>query len=75
MALGRDEIDNRFGHHDAAIEGPNPHDDVHKDVRALFVDLAEKLDVLLPDGRGKAVMFTELETASMWAHKTLAQRA
>lgn len=73
--LGKQEIVNRFGHHDAAIEGPNPNEEVHKDVRALFVDLATKLDVLLPEGRGKSVMFTELESASMWAHKTLAQRA
>lgn len=73
--LGREEIENRFGHHAAAIEGPNPNASVHADIRAAFVELAIKLDILLPEGRGKVVAFTELETASMWSHKALARRS
>jgi len=33
------------------------------------------LDQNLPDGRAKDVMHTQLETASMWAHKALAETA
>lgn len=69
------EIRQRFGHSAAAIEGPNPNEEIHAAIREKFVALAQDLDDLLPDGRGKSVMFTELETASMWAHKTLAARA
>lgn len=72
--LGEEEIRNRFGHHAASIEGPNPNEKTHETIRSEFVLLAKALDELLPDGRGKSVMFTELETASMWAHKTLAGR-
>lgn len=70
-----EEIENRFGHHPASIEGPNPRERAHQEIRLLFKELAFELDTLLPEGRGKSVMFTELETASMWAHKALAQRA
>lgn len=73
--LSHDDIQNRFGHSAASIEGPNPNEETHKMIRREFTALAAILDQLLPDGRGKSVMFTELETASMWAHKTLAQRA
>lgn len=68
------EITRRFGHHKASIEGPNPDEETHQRIRTWFMGLAEELDEILPDGRGKSVMFTELETASMWAHKTLAGR-
>lgn len=70
-----EEIQNRFGHTAASIEGPNPKEEIHAQIRSEFVLLARALEDLLPDGRGKSVAFTELETASMWAHKTLAQRA
>jgi hypothetical protein len=36
-----------------------------------FIDLAHYLDELLPDGRQKSIAFTELENASMRAHKSL----
>jgi hypothetical protein len=37
-----------------------------------FIDLARYLDKTLPDGRQKSIAFTELENASMRAHKSLA---
>lgn len=71
MALGREEIENRFGHHAASLESPvKPHD--HAALRRDFVAFAEHLDRRLPDGRAKSVAFTQLEDASMWAHKALA---
>lgn len=72
--LSDDDIQMRFGAHNATMEGPNPNEEIHKYIRREFVNMAMRLDEILPKGRGKSVMFTELETASMWAHKTLAGR-
>lgn len=71
--LTEEEIENRFGMHKATIEGPNPSAVLHRNTRRDFVLLADILNVRLPDGREKDVMFEHLETASMWAHKTLAK--
>jgi hypothetical protein len=73
--LNPQEIENRFGFHKATIEGPNATLPRHKELRLLFRALAERLDEVLPDGRAKAVAFTELENASMWAHKAVAEQA
>lgn len=75
MALGKNEIEHRFGFHKATIEGDNATLPKHRDVRVVFRDFAEFLDGVLPDGRAKNVMFTELENASMWAHKAIAEHA
>ncbi len=73
VSVGKFEIESRFGHHAASVEGPNPSAQLHADIRFEFVRLAGILDAVLPAGRAKTVAFTELETASMWAHKTLAE--
>jgi hypothetical protein len=73
--LGAEEIEHRFGFHKATIEGPNATLPVHREVRLLFREFAEKLDALLPPGRAKSVAFTELENASMWTHKAIAEVA
>jgi hypothetical protein len=73
MALGNEEIENRFGFHKATVEGENATAQVHRDLRLMFRDFAEYLDVILPEGRAKSVAFTELETASMWSHKAIAE--
>lgn len=76
-SVGDKEIENRFGHHSAAIEDGDEmraNALVHTEVREAFKKLARTLDQLVPPGRGKSVCFTELETASMWAHKSLAVR-
>jgi hypothetical protein len=73
--LGRTEIENRFGFHKGTIEGPNATAPHHSGLRRVFMDFAAYLDSALPDGRTKAVAFTELETASMWAHKSIAETA
>lgn len=75
MALGDQEIENRFGFHKATVEGENATLPVHRDVRLMFRDFAEYLDVVLPEGRAKSVAFTELESASMWSHKAIAETA
>lgn len=70
-----EEIEHRFGFHKATIEGPEATLPKHRDTRLKFREFAEWLDKVLPDGRAKAVMFTELENASMWAHKAIAELA
>lgn len=75
MSLGAAEIEHRFGFHKATIEGDNATLPMHRDTRLAFRSFAEFLDEMLPDGRAKSVMFTELENASMWAHKSIAELA
>lgn len=73
--LGPEEINHRFGFHKATIEGENATLPRHRDTRLLFREFAEALDRMLPDGRAKSVAFTELENASMWSHKAIAELA
>jgi hypothetical protein len=73
--IGNDEIEHRFGFHKATIEGDNATLPKHRDTRLKFRAFAEFLDSVLPEGRAKSVAFTELENASMWSHKALAETA
>jgi hypothetical protein len=75
QTLGPVEIEHRFGFHKATLEGANATLPRHRDTRLLFREFAEKLDEILPAGRAKSVAFTELENASMWAHKSIAELA
>lgn len=70
-----EDIDHRFGFHKATIEGENATLPKHRDVRLRFKEFAQFLEEILPDGRSKAVAFTELENASMWCHKAIAETA
>lgn len=70
MSLGKKDLNNRFGDHSAKIEGPA--DPVaHHALRQGFLSFAEFLDEMIPDSRQKSLAMTELETASMWAHKAM----
>lgn len=75
MALTEHDIESRFGFHKAAIEGVNATKPIHAEVRALFKAFVGKLDELMPDGRYCSLALTELENASMWAHKSVAESA
>jgi hypothetical protein len=75
MSLSRADLENRFGFRNATTEGPNPTAQKHLDVRETFIEFADFLNNTLPDGRAKSIAMTELETASMWAHKALSQPA
>lgn len=68
-----EDIEHRFGFHKATIEGANATLPLHRDLRILFREFAEKVDAILPDGRAKSVAFTTLEDASMWSHKAVAE--
>lgn len=71
----QDEIENRFGHHKATLEGENATLPKHTALRAHYTSFASLLDSLLPDGREKELAMTSLETASMWSHKSVATQA
>lgn len=73
--LGPAEIEHRFGFHKATIEGGHATLPKHREIRVLFREFAEELDRILPAGRARSVAFTELESASMWAHKAIAEQA
>lgn len=73
--IGRDEIENRFGFHKATVEGNNATLPRHTLLRKLFKEFAGRLDEILEDGRAKSVAFTNLEDASMWSHKAIAEDA
>lgn len=75
QSMGQVEIEHRFGFHKATIEGPNATLYKHRRTRLLFREFAETLDEILPPGRAKSVAFTELENASMWSHKAIAELA
>ena len=73
--IGKDEIEHRFGFHKATVEGVNATLPKHRVSRLRVREFAAFLDEVLPEGRAKAVAFTELENASMWAHKAIAETA
>lgn len=72
MPLSEHQIELRFGNHKAALENPASPDQ-HQKLRDIWKDFAAYLDLTIADGRAKSLMFTDLETASMWAHKALAE--
>jgi hypothetical protein len=74
-SVGREEILHRFGYHAATIEGPNATAPIHTEMRALFVELALRLDHMVPAGRAKSAAFTQLQQASMWFHWATAETA
>jgi hypothetical protein len=75
QSVGETEIKDRFGFHRGTIEGPNATAPRHDYLRVAFMEFADMLDRVLPPGRAKSVAFTELETASMWVHKSIASLA
>jgi len=75
MAFSIEAIEHAFGFHKATIEGENATLPKHASLRAEFKQFAQMLENLLPDGRAKSVAFTQLENASMWAHKAVAELA
>lgn len=74
-SLGEEEIKNRLGFHKGTVEGPNATAPMHAYLRVAWMEFADMLDRLIPPGRAKSVMFTELEAAAMWSHKGIAELA
>jgi hypothetical protein len=69
-SFGDEDIRNRFGYHkpaNAAIA------EMHRAIRIIFINTADTLDRILPEGRAKSVAFTKLEESCMWANKAIAE--
>lgn len=63
-------LDNNFKHHppkDQIIA------DNHDAIRTLCLDLAKSFETILPSSREKAIAFTKLEEAMMWANAAIAR--
>jgi hypothetical protein len=73
--IGKEEIEHRFGHHKATVEGPEATMPKHVEMREYFKGMALYLDMKLPDSREKSLVFTKLEEASMYSHKAIAKTA
>ena len=73
VLLTQNEIQERFGFHKAAIEGPNASTEIHKDLRFAFMQFSDYLNNLMGKNRPASLAQTALEEASMWAHKAIAQ--
>lgn len=66
-----EENEGRFGFH----KGTEVTIPLHQEVRALYLELANRLSTILPEGRAKAMAMTELEASAMWANKAVANLA
>lgn len=71
MALGKEEIENRWGRHTATDDTASDHDKV----RHGFSTFVEFLDEFVPDGRAKSLALTKLQEASMWSNFAIAEQA
>lgn len=71
MAVGKEEIKNRFGYHRATAETAGQ----HEEIREGFIAFAEFLDKKLSDGRAKSSAMTKLQETSMWANFAIAEKA
>lgn len=64
------DIERRFSFHPATTEEKRV---AHSTVRSECGRLAEHLDILLPEGREKALAITHLEEVMMWSNAALAR--
>ena len=69
MMLTSEEIKNRVTYHAPSQEGV----ETHAALSGIFIDVMHKIDALVPDGREKALVFTALEGAKMWASAGVAR--
>lgn len=67
--ISDDELVRRFTYHpptaDRAIR--------HETIRTLFLDFADTISHLIPDGREEALVYTKLEEALFWANAAVAR--
>lgn len=63
------DLDNRFAYHKPDLAKGN----THSLIRDLCSDLAEKLNVLVPEGREKSLAITKLEEVMFWSNASIAR--
>lgn len=64
-----EELNKRFGPN--VIKQINA--DTYVRMHRAYLEMADILDAMLPEGRAKSLAFTELENSSMWADRALTQ--
>lgn len=67
-SVGTQELKERFGFH------PGTEDTIalHEEVRTLALELADRLDKMLPHSREKALALTALQETAMWSNAAIA---
>jgi hypothetical protein len=68
--MDKNEIKNNFTYH-------KPTEDMEsciKDLRYLFEELAEHINIYVPEGREKALAITKIEEAMMWANAGIVRK-
>jgi len=64
-----EELENRFTYHPPTQEKV----DKHQEVRDMLKYVAQDMDILLPEGREKALVMTKIEEAMFWANAAIAR--
>jgi hypothetical protein len=65
------ELRNRFQYHPAVTDERKKD---HEMVRSNLMEIAAWLNVMLPEGREKALAITKLEEAMFWANAAVARQ-
>lgn len=64
------DLENRFAYHRPSRSRAAD----HQDVRETFLNVARELNHLLPDGREKSLVLTNLEEAMFWSNAAIARQ-
>lgn len=67
--LSTEEIKNRVTYHTPSQEGV----ETHAALSGIFIKIMHEIEALVPAGREKAIVFTKLEEAKMWASAGVAR--
>lgn len=68
--MDSEELRHRFKYHPPKNDETR---ELHEHVRQFIGDLAGWMNLNLPDGREKSLVFTHLEDAMMWANAAIAR--
>jgi hypothetical protein len=65
----KEELDNRFTYHSPKLGQA----ELYQDIREKAKELAYLIESVVPDGREKALAFTNVEQAVFWANAGIAR--
>lgn len=64
------DLINRFAYHRPASQAVA---DLHQKIRTLHLELAQQVNLRVPDGREKSIVMTKLEESMMWCNAAIAR--